>query len=109
MSGICGIVAIDIREPIDTQALKRMTAAMAHRGPDCEGTWISPDNVAGLGHRRLAIIDIPEEGQQPIRAADDSVGVQPLLAVRAFCGRRGLLLRWLMRLRVTAARGARAA
>jgi asparagine synthase (glutamine-hydrolysing) len=45
-----------------------MTATMANRGPDDEGTWI--DGPAALGHRRLAIIDI-EGGRQPMTLQED--------------------------------------
>jgi len=45
-----------------------MTATMAHRGPDDEGSWI--DGPVALGHRRLAIIDI-EGGRQPMTLQED--------------------------------------
>ncbi|CAM8670281.1 AsnB Asparagine synthase (glutamine-hydrolyzing) [Comamonadaceae bacterium] len=38
-----------------------------HRGPDGSGTWIAPDNQVGLGHVRLAIIDV-ESGAQPMHS-----------------------------------------
>jgi len=46
--------------------LNRMTDALVHRGPDARGTW--SDSGAGifLGQRRLAIIDLSEEGRQPM-------------------------------------------
>src|SRR3989344_8772842 len=64
MCGIAGIVHLN-GAPIDPQALDRMTDAMAHRGPDGRGTWI--DRHVGLGHRRLAIIDLSQAAAQPMR------------------------------------------
>lgn len=46
-----------------------MTASLAHRGPDGTGTWLSSEMNVGLGHTRLAIIDITG-GRQPIHSAD---------------------------------------
>ncbi|KUM26749.1 asparagine synthetase B [Mesorhizobium loti] len=53
-----------------------MTATMAYRGPDDEGTWI--DGPAALGHRRLAIVDI-QGGRQPMTHQED--GQPPLVLV----------------------------
>lgn len=68
MCGIAGVVHLNgsLPSPI---ALKAMTDAIAHRGPDGEGQWIE-DNV-GLGHRRLAIIDLSPAGHQPMITADN--------------------------------------
>ncbi len=52
--------------------IERMTAAVAHRGPDGCG-FLRCDNVA-LGHRRLAIID-PRGGHQPMSNADETVWI----------------------------------
>ncbi|GGB09712.1 asparagine synthase (glutamine-hydrolyzing) [Puia dinghuensis] len=65
MCGIAGILSADAAK-ITPQRLKDMTAAIAHRGPDGEGVWISPSGVAGLGHRRLSIIDLSPAGAQPM-------------------------------------------
>lgn len=66
MCGIAGIVDLKGEREIDRSALKRMTDAVRHRGPDGEGFFIEPG--VGFGHRRLAIID-KEGGAQPFKAA----------------------------------------
>jgi asparagine synthase (glutamine-hydrolysing) len=68
MCGICGIV--ERRGPVDEQALRRMTAAIRHRGPDDQGYFI--DSRVGLGFRRLSIIDLVT-GNQPMTNEDGSV------------------------------------
>jgi len=45
-----------------------MTAAIIHRGPDGEGQYV--DDFVGLGHRRLAIIDLSPSGHQPMQTSD---------------------------------------
>jgi asparagine synthase (glutamine-hydrolysing) len=67
MCGITGLINID-GAPVSPVILKRMTDAIAHRGPDGEGQWI--DGNIGLGHRRLAIIDLSPAGHQPMISAD---------------------------------------
>ncbi|MHA1537229.1 MAG: asparagine synthase (glutamine-hydrolyzing) [Alphaproteobacteria bacterium] len=62
MCGIAGIISKDGRPP-DRSALEAMMAALRHRGPDGDGTYLN-DNV-GLAHTRLAIIDV-EGGDQPL-------------------------------------------
>jgi len=47
-----------------------MRDAMRQRGPDGRGEWISRDGRVGLGHRRLAIIDLHERAAQPMHSAD---------------------------------------
>ena len=64
---MCGIVGVQGDFPADL--LKRMTDSVAHRGPDGEGElWIDvPEEPrTGLGHRRLAIIDLSSAGCQPM-------------------------------------------
>ncbi|KGT73241.1 asparagine synthase [Bradyrhizobium japonicum] len=65
MCGICGWIDFDrgLEGPEARQQLAEMTATMAFRGPDDEGTWI--DGPAALGHRRLAVIDL-QGGRQPM-------------------------------------------
>lgn len=67
MCGIAGIVHLD-GAPASPVLLKRMTDAIAHRGPDGEG--IFTDGAVGLGHRRLAIIDLSPAGHQPMLTGD---------------------------------------
>jgi asparagine synthase (glutamine-hydrolysing) len=67
MCGIAGLINLD-GEPISPVVLKKMTDVIAHRGPDGEGHWI--EGNVGLGHRRLAIIDLSSAGHQPMISAD---------------------------------------
>lgn len=69
MCGVAGIFDLKGERAIDRRALKRMTDAVAHRGPDGEGFFEAPG--VGFGHRRLAIIDIAG-GAQPFIASDDA-------------------------------------
>jgi asparagine synthase (glutamine-hydrolysing) len=72
---MCGIVGlVHYREPdrpIDAELLRAMTRTLAHRGPDGEGIWI--DGPAGLGHRRLAILDPTAAAAQPM--VDEAAGL----------------------------------
>ena len=68
MCGIAGIVGFEGRTTT-TDTLRRMTEAMAHRGPDGSGVWIADDSRVGLGHRRLAIVDLTDEAAQPMTTA----------------------------------------
>lgn len=67
MCGITGLINLN-GEPISPVTLKKMTDAIAHRGPDGEGHWI--ERNVGIGHRRLAIIDLSPAGHQPMISAD---------------------------------------
>ena len=64
MCGIAGIVRFD-GAPVRREDLARMADAQKHRGPDGDGIWT--DGPVGLGHRRLAIIDLSSAGAQPMR------------------------------------------
>jgi len=71
MCGINGIVRLSpASAAVDPEVLTRTRDAMATRGPDGAGLWISEDRSVGLGHRRLAIIDLSESGAQPMAHAD---------------------------------------
>ena len=68
---MCGINAIYAYRassaPIDRDELVACRDAMRSRGPDGADAWVSPDGRVGMGHRRLAIIDLSEGGRQPMR------------------------------------------
>ncbi len=67
MCGIAGIFDLAGARPIDPARLARMTEALRHRGPDGDG-MMRRDGI-GLGHRRLAIIDLAQ-GAQPMASPD---------------------------------------
>lgn len=67
MCGIAGLIHFN-GDGVSPVVLQRMTDAIAHRGPDGEGHWI--EGGVGLGHRRLAIIDLSPLGHQPMISAD---------------------------------------
>jgi asparagine synthase (glutamine-hydrolysing) len=76
MCGINGIFAYHYAaNPIDRDELIRTRDHMAKRGPDGFGAWYSEDGRLGLGHRRLAIIDLSEAGAQPMLSADGRFAV----------------------------------
>ncbi|MBI4638152.1 MAG: asparagine synthase (glutamine-hydrolyzing) [Candidatus Rokubacteria bacterium] len=72
MCGIVGIAGLNPLEPVDETRLKRMRDVLRHRGPDGEGLWV--EGPIGLGHRRLAIVDVAG-GAQPMPNEDGSVWV----------------------------------
>jgi asparagine synthase (glutamine-hydrolysing) len=67
MCGIAGVLHFD-GEPASPIVLRRMTDSIIHRGPDGEGHYI--DGSFGLGHRRLAIIDLSPSAHQPMQTPD---------------------------------------
>jgi asparagine synthase (glutamine-hydrolysing) len=64
MCGITGWVSFNRDLGSSQRTLEKMTETMACRGPDASGTWVAPH--AALGHRRLAVIDLPG-GAQPMQ------------------------------------------
>jgi len=70
--GICGKVAFDSHQTVNPALIYGMLRTIAHRGPDGEGVHVS--GPVGLGHRRLAIIDL-DTGQQPLSNEDGSVWI----------------------------------
>jgi asparagine synthase (glutamine-hydrolysing) len=71
MCGICGISKFN-HTPVGLEEIATMNDVLAHRGPDDDGIHL--DGSVGLGHRRLAIIDIAH-GKQPMSNEDGSVWV----------------------------------
>ncbi len=67
MCGIAGVLHLD-GEPAQPVLVQRMTDVLAHRGPDGEGVFT--DGPVGLGHRRLAVIDLTPAGHQPMATPD---------------------------------------
>ncbi len=68
MCGIAGFYG-----PEDKKLIREMTALLEHRGPDQCGYYT--DSQVSLGHRRLSIIDLSEDGKQPMSNEDGSVWV----------------------------------
>src|SRR5262245_32566622 len=72
MCGIAGRINYAKDVPIDRESVRRMTATIAHRGPDDDGFLMA--GPVGLGFRRLSIIDLAG-GHQPMSDADETVWV----------------------------------
>ncbi|WP_333572239.1 XrtA/PEP-CTERM system amidotransferase [Sphingomonas sp.] len=72
MCGIAGLFYPGLPKPIDPARIVAMSDAQAHRGPDGSGVWCVAG--VGLGHRRLAIIDLAG-GVQPMALPDQSLAV----------------------------------
>jgi len=74
---MCGIVGFksdrDFRRL--RESLPAATSSMNHRGPDDGGLFFDPKAGVGLGHRRLAVIDLSEAGRQPMASADGQVQI----------------------------------
>ncbi|MBU9551670.1 asparagine synthase (glutamine-hydrolyzing) [Burkholderia multivorans] len=70
MCGIDGFLnSVAFDEETARGTLARMTASLAHRGPDAQGLWVDPAAGIALGHRRLAIVDLSVHGRQPMASA----------------------------------------
>jgi asparagine synthase (glutamine-hydrolysing) len=60
---------------VERTLVERMSGTVAHRGPDGEGVWVAEDGAVGLGHRRLAIIDLSDAAAQPMGNEDGRLRV----------------------------------
>ncbi|VAX38372.1 Asparagine synthetase [glutamine-hydrolyzing] [hydrothermal vent metagenome] len=72
---MCGLVGIwETNQSTTEEELRanigKMTAVIAHRGPNDSGIWVHQQSGIALGHRRLSIIDLSEAGHQPMQSPD---------------------------------------
>lgn len=73
---MCGIIGVASKQPIaDLTWLALGRDTMTHRGPNDAGEWWSADRRVGLGHRRLAIIDLSPAGHQPMHDASGLLSI----------------------------------
>jgi asparagine synthase (glutamine-hydrolysing) len=70
MCGVTGVLHLD-GQPVASHTVASMAERLAHRGPDGEGVWT--EGPIGLGHRRLAIIDLTPAAHQPMTNEDGSL------------------------------------
>lgn len=73
MCGICGKLNFNDELPADPGTIQAMSNAIAHRGPDDEGQYVS--GPVGLGFRRLSVIDL-KTGHQPISNEDGTIWLE---------------------------------
>ncbi|HNV69976.1 MAG TPA: asparagine synthase (glutamine-hydrolyzing), partial [Candidatus Ozemobacteraceae bacterium] len=71
MCGICGRAHLLTGRAVSPESLERMLLHLHARGPDGEGTWIS--GSVGLGHRRLAVVELSERAAQPVGILDEQI------------------------------------
>ncbi len=71
---MCGLAGLWHRDGASEGDLRdrvnRMTATLVHRGPDDSGIWLDTASGAGLGFRRLSILDLTPSGHQPMQSRD---------------------------------------
>lgn len=68
MCGITGIISSSIEKTKREQIVLGMNKCIAHRGPDNDSIW--SDDMISVGHRRLSIIDLSPESNQPFYSND---------------------------------------
>jgi len=73
MCGIAGKYNFSTCEPVSPKLIKAMCDKIAYRGPDDSGVYT--DGHIGLGHRRLSIIDLSEQGHQPMASKDKTIWI----------------------------------
>jgi asparagine synthase (glutamine-hydrolysing) len=93
MCGIAGRFNFHSRAPVAASTIQGMCDLLAHRGPDGQGVFV--DGHVGLGHRRLAVIDLSANGRQPMSTPDGKLWITfngeiyNHLALRADLEKRG--------------------
>ncbi|HWD59561.1 MAG TPA: asparagine synthase (glutamine-hydrolyzing), partial [Stellaceae bacterium] len=76
MCGIAGAIVFDEAVgPLDAAYLTALADPMRHRGPDGAGTWLALDRRVGFSHRRLSIIDLSPDANQPMSDAAGQIVV----------------------------------
>ena len=92
---MCGIAGLISTAAVDERAVARLIRPIAHRGPDDDGIWVDAEAGVGLGHRRLAIVDLSPAGppadalgRRPLRPHLQRRDLQPRRAARASSRRR---------------------
>jgi asparagine synthase (glutamine-hydrolysing) len=68
MCGLVGFLGGDAGAGGHDTLLRQMSDTLVHRGPDDGGYWSDPESCIGLGHRRLAIVDLSDAGHQPMQS-----------------------------------------
>ena len=64
---MCGIAGFCNWKRDWEKNIRKMNERMRHRGPDASGIWASEDGDVVLGHQRLSIVDLSENGAQPMQ------------------------------------------
>ena len=64
MCGIAGFVDTSLNGAERNSTLEKMLESIAHRGPDARGVWYHEE--LAFGHNRLSILDLSEDGKQPM-------------------------------------------
>ena len=72
MCGIGGIIRKKEQIPITQEMLQKMSSLIKHRGPDGHGTYLDLNNRFGFVHRRLSIVDLSQNGHQPMKSSNGS-------------------------------------
>ncbi|MBI5747837.1 MAG: asparagine synthase (glutamine-hydrolyzing), partial [Nitrospinae bacterium] len=75
MCGIVGLFNYGNIAPLSEDLIIKMRDSMTHRGPDDAGIYISFDRKAGLGHRRLSILDLSPAGRQPMCDSEGKIWI----------------------------------
>jgi len=73
MCGFCGELRLAGSGVVDPERLRRMRDTLVHRGPDEEGLFVAADGRVGLGFRRLSILDLSPNANQPMANEDGSI------------------------------------
>ncbi len=75
MCGIAGIFAPDLQKKVLEDRAVGMADALKHRGPDDAGVWVHDQVPLAFSHRRLSILDLSEQGHQPMRSASGALSI----------------------------------